>query len=119
MALPERQEYHVRKEAPDNLKATEEKINEIESWLDKLEKTVQQQQTPTDQNQTINPATDDGQIGDDLIQNKKPIILPLDKKEIETGLHQPVTTALRWLAEWSIKMIKMYHNRVRYPAPAI
>ncbi len=99
---------------PDSLAATEAKIKQIESWLEKLEKTIPQTALPK------NPTSTNDNNNDDqnpyTLPKPQPIILPLTKKDIETGLHQPITSSLRWLAEWSIRMIKMYHNRVMYPA---
>jgi len=95
-----------------DLAATEKKIKEIETWLERLEKTVARQpaasKAPTDDN------SDDRAQDLTLLPKDKPIILPLTKKEVESGLHQPITSSLHWLAEWSIRMIKMYHDRVMY-----
>ena len=119
MTIPERSERttSIPSEAshgPDSLAATEAKIKQIESWLEKLEKTIPQ--TTTTKTQTT--TNDDNNDAQNPYASPKPqpIILPLTKKDIETGLHQPITSSLRWLAEWSIRMIKMYHNRVMYPA---
>ncbi len=100
-----------------SLQQTEAKIKEIESWLDKLEQQVAAQQTTSTLGNNTLPA-DNNQSTITPPSPSKPIVLPLTKREIETGLHRPLTSAIRWLAEWSIRMIKMYHNRVRYPAPA-
>ncbi len=102
--------------SPPSLDVAEEKIKQIETWLDQLEKTVAQQGTPSDQGNIPQLSGDQNTLPPS--QPQKPIILPLTKKEIEVGLHKPLSSAIRWLAEWSIRMIKMYHNRVRYPAPA-
>ncbi len=102
--------------SPPSLDAAEEKIKQIETWLDQLEKTVAQQNATSTQSNL--PQINDDQNAPPPPQPQKPIVLPLTKTEIEVGLHKPITSAIRWLAEWSIRMIKMYHNRVRYPAPA-
>jgi len=101
-----------------DLAATEKKIQEIENWLAKLEAGLKNQST-TQTHQPTQPSDD----GDDLSiiapqKRSEPIILPLTKTQIEAGLHKPITSSLHWLAEWSIRMIKMYHNRVLYPAAA-
>ncbi len=45
---------------------------------------------------------------------KQQIVLPLDEEELRRGLHHKVWDAIRWLAEWSIYMIKKYPGRVFY-----
>ena len=47
---------------------------------------------------------------------KQQIVLPLDEDGVRRGLHHKVWDAIRWLAEWSIYMIKKYPGRVFYPA---
>lgn len=47
---------------------------------------------------------------------KQTIILPMDEEEVKRGLHHKVLDAIRWLAEWSIYMIKKYPGKVFYPA---
>lgn len=37
------------------------------------------------------------------------IILPLTDDMVERGLHAPVTSSLRWLAEWSVFILKKAH----------
>lgn len=49
-------------------------------------------------------------------QQKQQIVLPLTEEEVVEGLHHKVLEAIRWLAEWSIYMIKKYPGRVFYSA---
>ncbi len=114
---PEKSQERLSQPTSADLAATEKKIQEIETWLEKLEANIPQNQNQN-QNQTRDN-NDDNDQSDDQTQSTtltKPIILPLTKTEIETGLHQPIWSSAHWLAEWAIRMIKMYHNRVMYPA---
>ena len=45
---------------------------------------------------------------------KQQIVLPLDEEGVKRGLHHKIFDAIRWLAEWSIYMIKKYPGRVFY-----
>lgn len=82
---------------------------EVEGWLEKLEK---------EQTQLGQPVTDDkGQvILDDANKQQSgfKVVLPLTKDEVEKGLHHKVIDSIRWLAEWCIRMIKMFGNKVTY-----
>ena len=82
---------------------------EVEGWLEKLEK---------EQTQLTQPVTDDkGQvILDDSAKQQFgfKVVLPLTKEEVEKGLHHKVIDSIRWLAEWCIRMIKMFGNKVAY-----
>lgn len=40
------------------------------------------------------------------------IILPIDDQQIEKALHQKVVESIRWLAEWTKRVILMYPQRV-------
>lgn len=40
---------------------------------------------------------------------QKTIILPLTDDMVERGLHAPITSSLRWLAEWSVFILKKAH----------
>jgi hypothetical protein len=82
---------------------------EVESWLEKLEKEEAQLQQPV--------VDDQGQVVvDDSQQQGKgfKVILPLTKDEVEKGLHHKVIDSVRWLAEWCIRMVKMFGNKVAY-----
>src|SRR3989344_6869248 len=82
---------------------------EVEGWLEKLEK---------EQTQLTQPVTDDkGQV---ILDNSSKqssgfkVVLPLTKDEVEKGLHHKVIDSIRWLAEWCIRMMKMFGNKVAY-----
>jgi len=82
---------------------------EVEGWLEKLEK---------EQTQLGQPVTDDkGQVileDANKQQSGFKVVLPLTKDEVEKGLHHKVIDSIRWLAEWCIRMIKMFGNKVTY-----
>jgi len=85
---------------------------EVESWLEKIEK---------EDSKLNDPVVDDkGQVVlDDAVDQKKKdgkfkVILPLTKEEVDKGLHRRVVDSVRWLAEWCIKTMKMFHGKVAY-----
>ncbi|MEA3355143.1 MAG: hypothetical protein U9Q63_01510 [Patescibacteria group bacterium] len=87
---------------------------EVESWLEKIEKEDSQLKQAI-----VNPADSTnakaGQVVLDNIQPSKfKVVLPLTKEEVERGLHSKVIDSVRWLAEWCIKTIKMFHGKVAY-----
>lgn len=62
------------------------------------------------------PATDDaGQV---LLDNATPqqvvITLPLTEEQMLIGLRQKVTESLRWLAEWTKRLLKIMGGRFNY-----
>ncbi len=82
---------------------------EVEGWLEKLEKEDGQLHQPVVNQQT-------GQV---VLDNHLPaggfkVILPLTKDEVEKGLHLQVIDSMRWLAEWCIRLIKMFGSKVAY-----
>jgi len=82
---------------------------EVEGWLEKLEKEDSQLQQPV--------RDDKGQVVLDDAQKKKKgfkVVLPLSEDEVEKGLHHKLVDSIRWLAEWCIRMIKMFGNKVAY-----
>ncbi len=81
---------------------------EVEGWLEKLEK---------EQTQLPQPVVDEkGQVILDDAQKQAgfKVVLPLTKDEVEKGLHLKVIDSLRWLAEWCLRLIKMFGNKVAY-----
>lgn len=81
---------------------------EIDSWLEKIEK--------GEDLFLSKPVTDDqtGQVLVTAPSAKKPkIVLPLDKQELIQGLTQKVSEAVRWLAEWCLRLIKMSPEKVK------
>ena len=82
---------------------------EVEGWLEKVEKEDSQLQQPVVNQQTGQVVLDDSQQ-----QTGFKAILPLTKDEVEKGLHYKIIDSVRWLAEWCIRMIKMFGNKVAY-----
>ena len=42
------------------------------------------------------------------------IVLPVTQDVVKKGLHMKVWDSLRWLAEWSTRIIKMWPGKVMY-----
>ena len=83
---------------------------EVEGWLEKLEKEDTKLQQPiVDQTTGQTVLDDSGQQ-----QSGFKVILPLTKDEMEKGLKDKVVNSIRWLAEWCMRMIKMFGNKVAY-----
>ena len=83
---------------------------EVEGWLEKLEKEDAQLKQPVVNQQT-------GQVVlDDAAQQQAgfKVVLPLTKDEVEKGLKHKVVDSLRWLAEWCLRLVKMFGNKVAY-----
>lgn len=79
---------------------------EVEGWIEKVEKGVS----------LTKPVLDDqGQVLVTAPSAQKPkIILPLEKQEFIVALKQGVSEAVRWLAEWCYRLIKMKPDRVNF-----
>lgn len=95
---------------------------EVEGYIEKIEKRAETK-APTATAPT--PTAGATQLADDAAKKiiglapklqKQTIVLPLDEEGVKRGLHHKVWDAIRWLAEWSIYMIKKYPGRVFYPA---
>jgi len=82
---------------------------EVEGWLEKLEKEQTQLQQPV-----VNQQTGQVVLADSQNQNSFKVVLPLTKDEMERGLHHKVMDSLRWLAEWCLRLIKMFGDKVAY-----
>lgn len=81
-------------------------IKGVEGWIEKVEKNIYLNK----------PATDDqGQVIVTSTQAKpNKIVLPLSKSGLVKGLKEGVGEAVRWLAEWSLRLIKMNPGRVLF-----
>ncbi|MCX6816682.1 MAG: hypothetical protein NTZ93_02375, partial [Candidatus Beckwithbacteria bacterium] len=81
---------------------------EVEGWLEKLEKEDTKLQQPVTDQTTGQTVLDDS-------QQQKPgfkVVLPMTKDEVEKGLRHKIIDSVRWLAEWCIRMIKMFGVKV-------
>ena len=110
------------KEAEPKTEAERLAAAEVESYIEKIEKQAETKPPTTPQ-----PAQPTGgtTLADDAAKKamsmapaiqKQTIILPLDEEGVKRGLHHKVIDGIRWLAEWSLYMIKKYPGRVFYPA---
>ena len=45
---------------------------------------------------------------------KPKIVLPLTKPKAQQGLHKKIVQSIRWLAEWCLRLIKMFPKRAVY-----
>jgi len=79
----------------------------VEGWIEKVEKRDVY---------LSKPATDDqGQVIVTSSQAKpNKIVLPLSKSGLVKGLKEGVGEAMRWLAEWSLRLIKMSPGKVLF-----
>ena len=83
---------------------------EVEGWLEKLEKEDTKLQQPVIDQTTGQTVLDDS----NQQQSGFKVTLPLTKDEMEKGLKDKVVNSIRWLAEWCMRMIKMFGNKVAY-----
>lgn len=101
-------------------------IREVEGYIERVERqsesqgqdqptaTVQVPQQPTIQQQDMGAQVTAQFAGD----GKPNIVLPLNKSQIEEGLHHRIIDGIKWLAEWCVMMIKKYPGRVFYLPPS-
>jgi hypothetical protein len=83
---------------------------EVEGWLEKLEREDSQLPQPV-----IDDATGQVVLDDVTAQTSQfKVVLPLTKEEVQKGLHHKVMDSVRWLAEWCLRMVKMFGNKVAY-----
>lgn len=96
---------------------------EVEGYIEKIERQAETKaptSMPTGQpagpaDQAAQTAAAAGQaLGLAPKGQKQTIILPLDEEGVRRGLHHKIIDGIRWLAEWSIYMIKKYPGRVFY-----
>ncbi len=81
---------------------------EVESYLQKVDN------NPTQLPQEIVVA-DDGQTVHTKAFPKQPVIvLPLTEEQIEQGKKKSLHFSIRWLVEWSEKIMKMFSGKVIY-----
>jgi hypothetical protein len=81
---------------------------EVKDWLTRLE-TGEEIQLPQ-------PVTDDS--GQPLVSPTTPqqvtVTLPLTEEEMKFALHQKVIESVRWLAEWTKRLLKIAGGRFIY-----
>lgn len=84
-----------------------EPSEEVAEWMEKVEgKEIELPQPVKDEY---------GQILIEAARITKPkIVLPLTKKKVKKGLHHKVADSIRWLAEWCLRLLKMFPERASY-----
>ncbi|EKD53024.1 MAG: hypothetical protein ACD_61C00181G0003 [uncultured bacterium] len=109
------------KEIERQLTPDEMALKEIQGYIDRVEHQAETQQPQINQpQQTVsaaqaNQAVDHkGMVGTVPVVGAKKIMLPIDQKELESGLKQNILEGVRWLSEWCVMMIKKYPGRVFY-----
>jgi len=89
-------------EIPEKVKVRKE----VETWLEKVEKT----------NATLPKTVTDDQTGQPLVQpvtSQTPqVTLPLTKQQITVGAKKKIDQALKWLSEWCLRIIKLNQGKV-------
>lgn len=102
------------------LSADEMALKEVDGYIEKIEKKAENQsvQTGVTQSGHVSPPMVSDTSGKVIMSSKSAaapkIVLPLDEEEIRQGLHHKMIDAVRWLAEWSVYIIKKYPGRVFY-----
>lgn len=102
------------------LSADEMALKEVDGYIEKIEKKAETQsvQTGVTQSGHVSPPIVSDTSGKVIMSSKSAaapkIVLPLDEEEIRQGLHHKMIDAIRWLAEWSVYIIKKYPGRVFY-----
>ena len=82
---------------------------EVEGWLEKVEQ--------GHEIKLPEPVTHDGEV---LVQDSGTaisddmIFLPMTHTQVERGKRKSVSSGARWLAEWCMRLIKMFGNQVQY-----
>lgn len=96
-------------------------LKEVDSYIERIEKQVENQQSPLQPAPSQTPAPDP--VVDDMgktvmaqfaATSKPKIVLPITEDQLREGLHHKLIDALRWLAEMAIYLIKKYPGRVFY-----
>ena len=109
------------KELEPKINADDLAVKEVEGYIERIEKQAESQQ-PTVPSSTPQPTA---ALSDAAAMQavslapksaKQTIVLPLDEEGVKKGLHHKIWEAIRWLAEWSVYMIKKYPGKVFYPA---
>ena len=111
----------IQETEPRQLTPEEIANQEIDSYLERVEKQVEISQDiagvvkPSGQVKMPQTITDDqGQVVAQAVGDEPPINLPLTEEQVRDGLHHKVIDSVRWLAEWSVMIIKKYPGRVFY-----
>ena len=88
----------VVEEIPVNVE--EEKLKEGEGYIEKVEREAELAKP------VVDDYTQQVLVGAEAPQKPK-VTLPLTDDQIKKGLHHKVWEAIRWLAEWCLRQLKM------------
>lgn len=97
-------------------------IKEVDGYIERIKKQSENKSVASplqpSPKMTTSPTVSDD-MGKIIMQSassqaKPKIILPLDEEELKRGLHHKIYDAVRWLAEWSVYIIRKYPGRVFY-----
>ncbi|OGD71281.1 hypothetical protein A3A84_00525 [Candidatus Collierbacteria bacterium RIFCSPLOWO2_01_FULL_50_23] len=109
------------KEAEPKTEAERLAAIEVEGYIERIERQAETKPsvagTPSPQPTAgATPADDAAKKAMSMAPQlqKQTIILPLDEDGVRRGLHHKIVDGIRWLAEWSLYMIKKYPGRVFY-----
>jgi len=83
---------------------------EVAGWIERVEKKELYLSKPVTDDQGQVLVTSPG------LQEPK-IVLPLTKSGLVAGLKKEIEEAARWLAEWCLRLIKMYPRRIWFKQP--
>lgn len=112
------QERDIRQLSPEEIAA-----QQVDGYLERIEKQAEisqdvahvVKQNPAGQVQMPSQIVDDaGQVVAQAVNNDPVIDLPLTEAQVRDGLHHKMIDSVRWLAEWSVMIIKKYPGRVFY-----
>jgi hypothetical protein len=96
---------------------------EVDGYIERIEKQAENKQSDSNATQptaNVSPSTtvtdDMGKIVMAQFQNQSngPITIPFDEEGLKKGLAAKVAEGIRWLAEWSLYMIRKYPGRVYF-----
>ena len=104
--MVEKERIRIEREGKVKKEKLERLPKGVEGWLEKVEK---------GDIYLAKPVIDD-QTGQTLVSApsaKKPkIVLPLTRQQVVSGLKQKTSSAIRWLAEWCLRLIKIRPKEV-------
>lgn len=98
-AVQEQEQPLIQKhiEEPGELARSDGEKKELEGYLERVER--QPGSTPVQDDKT-------GQAILTPSQSQTAVMLPLTDAQIKQGLHHKIGDAIRWLAEWCVRMAK-------------
>ena len=100
---------------PEPVDAHQAEVQELETSIDAyVKKTADRSHS---YKETITLSSDQTSLANDQYQSQPSIILPITPEQEKKGQHQSPLTGLRWLVEWSKKLMKKFAGRFIYKKP--